>query len=486
MSSIVLVDDEKDLLESLTRVLRKEFPNVRIQSTTRPVEAKGWLLRERPTLLITDVRMPEISGLELLSLVSERWGVIPTIIMTAFASPELDEALMLGTFHYLPKPFRNLELLRLVKRVLDEEQTKEEQTKDEPEGFAGTIAVSMLADIVQLHSLAGSSGALMVEAQRVKGKIFFVKGRIVHAEDGSFSGREAFNHILSWKSGRFSFLREIASKETIQVPTSELLIDALRLSDESQKEDDDLLFALEDDHEQHIDHLFQEMSASSEEERKPVVMDNLSPPTPPSSLPAPSEKTADIPPASSKPTTKLGSVSSSGSLEIVQVSSRPQRTDERNVIDAPASSGYLSSSAIPVNNLLESLRQLADLGGFFAASVCDGKKNLLLASYGEELDWQAALPLQQAALLQKLNLIQMIQGAGNIEDIVITSEEYFYILRLYDKNPKIFFTLVLHRKDANLALARIFLAETAKCFVFSSSTTQTSPTPDAERPSFER
>ncbi len=464
MSSIVLVDDEKDLLESLTRVLQKEFSNVKIQSTTRPVEAKGWLLRERPSLLITDVRMPEISGLELLSLASERWGTIPTIIVTAFASPELDEALKLGAFHYLPKPFRNLELIRLVRRILEEQKAKEEP----PQGFAGTIAVSMLADIVQLHSLAGSSGALVVETPHAKGKIFFVKGRILHAEDGFFLGREAFNHILSWKSGRFSFLRELPPQETIQVPTSELLIDALRLSDESQKEDE-VLFSDEADHEQHVDLLFQELSASSDGMPQVSTSDLSSLAKPDLESLASSEPQTDglrKPPTVPKSTAKLAQVSSSGGLSIVESAPVSRVSDERSPNDPLPSNSYLSSSAIPVNNLLDSLRRLSELSGFWAAAVCDGKKDLLLASYGEPMDWQAALPFQQSALSQKISLLRTLQHDAKIQDFVISSEKHFYVLRFYEKNPVIFFTLILLRKDANLALARMLLAEAAQQLVF--------------------
>ncbi|MCB9637786.1 MAG: response regulator [Myxococcales bacterium] len=464
MTSIVLVDDEKDLLESLARVLRKEFPNANVRCTIRPVEAREWLLAERPALLITDVRMPEISGLELLSLVSERWGFVPTIIMTAFASPELDEALKLGTFHYLPKPFRNLELVRLVRRLLEEESAK-----NEPEGFAGTVSVSMLADVVQLHSLAGSSGVLVIDTSLRRGKIFFLKGRIVHAEDGSMEGREAFNQIVSWKSGRFSFSRQLAERETIFAPASELLIDALRLSDESQRDDDELLFdGSSDDHNSALDLMFADPTDKPSEESSfeafGKALEAFSPlktePKGPKKPAAPLAEKKPVAPLVEKkpplpePTTppaKLAQVTSSGSLQIVAATAP---------IEPPIhEGGYISSSAVPVNNFLESLSQFKDLGGFLGAALCDGAKSLLLASYGGNYAWQDALPFQYEMLQKENDLVAVVSSEKSVRDIILTSEDFFYVMRPCDTKGHIFLVLLLERAQSNLALARITMAE---------------------------
>ena len=85
MQPILIVDDEKDLCDSLARILRREFPSREVHNTTNPNQAIQWLQRETPALLITDIRMPEFSGLDIVSKANDAWGTIPTIIMTAFA-----------------------------------------------------------------------------------------------------------------------------------------------------------------------------------------------------------------------------------------------------------------------------------------------------------------------------------------------------------------------------------------------------------------
>ena len=125
MSSIILIDDEKDLCYSLAKQLRHFFPNLQIRSTTKPLEAKQWLEEERPRLLITDVRMPYISGLELFILVNKRWGFVPTIVMSAYLSKELNEMLSQDKFYFIPKPFRIQDMIQLIEKILADEHLAE-------------------------------------------------------------------------------------------------------------------------------------------------------------------------------------------------------------------------------------------------------------------------------------------------------------------------------------------------------------------------
>src|SRR5690349_3614665 len=113
--TIIVIDDEVDLLESLARVLAREFSTFTIKSTTNPHEAKQWIEAARPALLITDAWMPGLSGLDLISHASSCWGQLPIILMTAFASEEVEKSLRQGTFKYLPKPFRHQQLILLVR-----------------------------------------------------------------------------------------------------------------------------------------------------------------------------------------------------------------------------------------------------------------------------------------------------------------------------------------------------------------------------------
>jgi len=98
-----VVDDE----ESIRTICRSALEdNFIIETFPNGSEALLALNSDKPDLIITDIKMPGISGLELLQKVSERYPELPTIVITAHY--DIDNALSAykgGAFEYLPKPF---------------------------------------------------------------------------------------------------------------------------------------------------------------------------------------------------------------------------------------------------------------------------------------------------------------------------------------------------------------------------------------------
>ena len=117
--SILLVDDEPRILKSLGRALMDEGHEV--TTTTSPREALTLLGRRSFDLLVVDNRMPELTGLELIRelMSSTAPGDRPQILMmTAHATVESAiEAMKLGAFDYLQKPFEVDELLVVARRA---------------------------------------------------------------------------------------------------------------------------------------------------------------------------------------------------------------------------------------------------------------------------------------------------------------------------------------------------------------------------------
>ncbi|NEX18760.1 nitrogen regulation protein NR(I) [Thiorhodococcus mannitoliphagus] len=102
--NIWVIDDDRSIRWVLDRALRKAEMNVTCFSNG--VGVMEALQREQPDVILTDVRMPGIDGLELLRQVSDRYPGLPVIIMTAHS--DLDSAVSAfhgGAFEYLPKPF---------------------------------------------------------------------------------------------------------------------------------------------------------------------------------------------------------------------------------------------------------------------------------------------------------------------------------------------------------------------------------------------
>ncbi len=115
---ILVVDDEQSMLEFLEYVLKKEGYDVScVQESPRALE----LLSEKPgfDLVISDLRMPDLDGLGLLKGSHEIDPEVPFIFMTAYASSETAiEALKLGAFDYITKPFQVEEFTNLTKNAL--------------------------------------------------------------------------------------------------------------------------------------------------------------------------------------------------------------------------------------------------------------------------------------------------------------------------------------------------------------------------------
>jgi CheY-like chemotaxis protein len=218
-----MVDDEAELVSATTSMLAREVGAANVRGTNDPREVLRWMEVQPPSVLLTDIRMPFVSGLELVSRLHQRWGPVPVVVMTAFPTAQVQDDAQSGRFAYLPKPFSFTTLREVLARIL---------SRPAPSAFSGAIAVTMLAEVVQLYGLAGRSGTLRVRSSRGEGEIGFDAGRVVDASSPGHAGLEAFNAILGWASGSFEWFDKRPGRETISGNLSELLIDAYRLKDE--------------------------------------------------------------------------------------------------------------------------------------------------------------------------------------------------------------------------------------------------------------
>ena len=117
MSSLLIVDDELGMRQFLTHLLQREGHTVRVaESGRRAME----LLRQEPAdLIISDVKMPDMGGIDLLRAARELLPETEVIMMTAFARVETArEAFLLGAYDFVQKPFDNELLKETVARAL--------------------------------------------------------------------------------------------------------------------------------------------------------------------------------------------------------------------------------------------------------------------------------------------------------------------------------------------------------------------------------
>ena len=131
MKPIWIVDDDQSIRFVLEKaLLRENLPTRSFTSPREVLQAIDHASEETlPQILVSDIRMPGGSGLDLLTKVKERMPMLPVIIMTAFS--DLDSAVSAfqgGAFEYLPKPFDLPKAVELIRRAVDESQREQAQS----------------------------------------------------------------------------------------------------------------------------------------------------------------------------------------------------------------------------------------------------------------------------------------------------------------------------------------------------------------------
>ncbi len=168
MKPIWIVDDDQSIRFVLEKALARE--DLAVRSFTNPRDVLAAMEDDEPQVLVSDIRMPGGSGIELLTKVKERHPGLPVIIMTAYS--DLDSAVSAfqgGAFEYLPKPFDVPKAVELIRRAVDEslrEEVRDERAAQMPEmlGQAPAMqdvfrAIGRLSQSIVTVLITGESGS---------------------------------------------------------------------------------------------------------------------------------------------------------------------------------------------------------------------------------------------------------------------------------------------------------------------------------------
>jgi|UniRef100_A0A7C5EN77 DNA-binding NtrC family response regulator len=118
MGRILAVDDELDML-TLLKMMVEGYTEHQVTITNNPLEAKEMLDREQFDLILTDLKMPGMDGMELLEAVKQKDEDALVLVITAFGSLEsAEEAMTKGAFDYITKPFRKEQILLSIDKAM--------------------------------------------------------------------------------------------------------------------------------------------------------------------------------------------------------------------------------------------------------------------------------------------------------------------------------------------------------------------------------
>ena len=194
--TLLIVDDESAILDALRILLKNEgFDVVTAQGGKAGLEQ---LQQAAPDIVLTDVRMPQVSGIDILTAVRQQDPETPVILMTAQASLQSAiQAVNEGAFYYIQKPFSNDDLVAICRRAgehrrlrAENKQLKQEIRRRERSRFAKPLGKSRLfADVLRLaEQVAPTESTVLIQGESGTGKE--VIARYIHdlsaRSDGPF------------------------------------------------------------------------------------------------------------------------------------------------------------------------------------------------------------------------------------------------------------------------------------------------------------
>jgi DNA-binding NtrC family response regulator len=113
---ILVVDDDKDMLETVIDILKAL--NYEVIGTNDPKEVLDIIENNEINILLSDIKMPEITGLDLTKMVKKNYPEMIVILMTGFGDAyTAQDALMAGADEYITKPFKKNEIELVVERA---------------------------------------------------------------------------------------------------------------------------------------------------------------------------------------------------------------------------------------------------------------------------------------------------------------------------------------------------------------------------------
>ncbi|MDA8429989.1 MAG: sigma-54 dependent transcriptional regulator [Geobacteraceae bacterium] len=173
---ILVVDDERSMREMLSILLEREgYEAVEAKNAE---EALQFFETSLFDLVISDIQMPGLNGIELLARIKKLAPEVPVLMITAFATAEQAvDAIKLGAFHYFTKPFNNDEIRALVRNALEKRDLKQENTllkkkAHSRDGFCGIIGTSarMRELFGMIQKVAGSLSSVLILGESGTGK----------------------------------------------------------------------------------------------------------------------------------------------------------------------------------------------------------------------------------------------------------------------------------------------------------------------------
>jgi len=225
IKKVLIVDDNEEMLLTLKQGLEKYHEIFSVITAPDGLAAMEELKKRAVSLVVSDLKMPQVDGLTLLAHIMEHYPEIPVIIITAYSNSNLAKlAREGGAVGFIGKPFMIEDLARKIMEAL----------RRESEG--GTLhnvsSSGMFLQLIQMEQRTCTIRAVEKSSGK-QGVLFFLEGTLLDARVNGLRGEKAAYEIFSWDDVTLSIQNTCAQKQRkIQKELQAILMDAMRVKDE--------------------------------------------------------------------------------------------------------------------------------------------------------------------------------------------------------------------------------------------------------------
>ena len=224
--NVLIVDDDREMLLALKDGLSKYKETFSVLIAEDGTVAVKILKEKAVSLVVTDLKMPQMDGFALLTHIMENYPDIPVIIITGYSTPDMERlAREGGAVGYIAKPFMLEDLARDIMATL----------RKESEG--GTLHSVSSGIFLQLMEMEQKTCTIRLEDKSTgkKGVLFFQDGELLDARVNNLQGKPAAYKIFSWEEVNISIQNVCPKMENkIESELQPLILEVARLKDENK------------------------------------------------------------------------------------------------------------------------------------------------------------------------------------------------------------------------------------------------------------
>lgn len=225
IKNVLVVDDDQELLLSLTEGLERYGETFSVLLAGDGQVAVEKLKENTISLVVTDLKMPNMDGFALLAHIMEQYPEIPVIIITAYSTPKMEKlAREGGAVGYIEKPFMIDGLARKIMMTL---------RKETEGGTLHGVSSGIFLQLIEMEQKTCTI-RLVDKSSGKQGVLFFRSGELLDAKSDDLQGESAAYEIFSWDETTISIQNSCGlDKKKITRDLQAILLEAMRLKDEA-------------------------------------------------------------------------------------------------------------------------------------------------------------------------------------------------------------------------------------------------------------